>query len=152
MSELFNKIKEDNQNALRSGDKELRSFLQGIQDDVTKIGINDIKHPKRAATDEDAVKVLRGHVAICQENIKILEGSDRLVDINKYRNQMQSCIGYLPADISDSDIASAVVELVGDSVKSVKLLGKIIPALKVKFGADLDPSKASAIAKRVLSS
>lgn len=150
MSAILERIKADSMAALKSKDKELRAFLSGLADDIKKVGQNDPKAYNRPATDEDAVKILRGNIEICNTNIAACDELGRTDEAVKFRDKLAICSSYLPAEITDEDVEAAIVEFIGEQEKSVKLLGKIMPFLKTKFGAGLNPSKASQLAKKVL--
>lgn len=146
---IIDKMKEDAVTALKNGNKDKRVFLTAITDDIKKIGQNDPKSYNRPTTDEDAVKVLRNHIISCEENISLLKSSNR--DYSKYLMQLELCKSYLPEEITDDAIISTINEIINGQEKSPKLMGKIIPALKQKFGASLDPAKTSLLAKVILS-
>ena len=150
MSAILERIKEDAKEALKARNSERRTFLSTLADDIKKIGQNDPKAYNRPATDADAVKILRGCVEVCNTNITALEAHGRENEAVKFKEQLELYNSYLPAETSDADIEAAIVEFIGDQEKSVKLLGKIMPVLKEKFGAGLNASKASALAKKVL--
>jgi len=150
MSAILQKIKTDADQALKNKDMNLRSFLNTLADAVRKVAQNDNKSYNRESTDSDAVKVLRANVLSCEDNIKLLESHNRAGDADKYKVELAIYQSYLPGEITEADIETTVVEIVGDQEKSIKLMGKVITALKLKYGAALNPATASTIVKRVL--
>jgi uncharacterized protein YqeY len=103
-------------------------------------------------TDPDVVAVLEKMVKQRRESIAQFEKAARtdLADAEKF--ELQVLTGYLPQQMSDSEVESAIAAAVADSAAtSVKDMGKVMAVLKPRLAGRADMGKVSGLVKAKLS-
>jgi uncharacterized protein YqeY len=103
-------------------------------------------------TDPDVVAVLEKMVKQRRESIAQFEKAARtdLADAEKF--ELQVLTGYLPQQMSDSEVESAIAAAISDSAAtSVKDMGKVMAVLKPRLAGRADMGKVSGLVKARLS-
>jgi uncharacterized protein YqeY len=103
-------------------------------------------------TDPDVVSVLEKMVKQRRESIAQFEKAARtdLAEAEKF--ELQVLTGYLPQQMSDSEVESAIAAAVADSAAtSVKDMGKVMAVLKPRLAGRADMGKVSGLVKAKLS-
>ena len=87
-----------------------------------------------------------------RESIAQFEKAARTDLVNAEKAEVQLLSGYLPAQMSDADLAQAVAAAITESGASgVKDMGKVMTALKSRLAGRADMAKVSALVKAKLS-
>jgi uncharacterized protein YqeY len=103
-------------------------------------------------TDPDVVSVLEKMVKQRRESIAQFEKAARtdLAEAEKF--ELQVLTGYLPQQMSDSEVESAIAAAISDSAAtSVKDMGKVMAVLKPRLAGRADMGKVSGLVKAKLS-
>ncbi len=109
---------------------------------------------KNSAPDEDAVvlEILSKMMKQRKESMSIYEEAGRLELAEQERAEMEIIAEFQPLQMSDDEIETVVKQIIVTSEASgLKDLGKIMALLKETYAGQMDFSKASAIARNVLS-
>jgi uncharacterized protein YqeY len=107
---------------------------------------------RKELTDADVVSVIEKMIKQRRESIAQYEKAARndLADVEKFEVQLLS--GYLPQQMSDSDIQQEVAKAVAESGASgIKDMGKVMAILKPKLAGKADMGKVSNLVKSKLS-
>ncbi|MBS0979445.1 GatB/YqeY domain-containing protein [Acetobacter thailandicus] len=119
--------------------------------------IKDVEIAARAkggeGLDEDeAVSALRGMVKSRTESATMYRDAARPELAEKEEAEIAVIRTYLPAEMDEAALVAAVSEAVAATgAQSMKDMGKVMGALKAKFGSNLDMSRANAVVKAQLS-
>ena len=103
-------------------------------------------------TDPDVVAVLEKMVKQRRESITQFEKAARtdLAEAEKF--ELQVLTGYLPQQMSDSELESAIAAAISDSAAtSLKDMGKVMAVLKPRLAGRADMGKVSGLVKSKLS-
>jgi len=103
-------------------------------------------------TDADVLSVIEKMIKQRRESIAQYEKASRkdLADVEKAEIEVLS--GYMPAQMSDSDIQKEVQSAIAETgATGVKDMGKVMAALKGKLAGKADMGKVSALVKSKLS-
>jgi uncharacterized protein len=107
---------------------------------------------RKELTDADVVSVIEKMIKQRRESIAQYEKAARndLADVEKFELQLLS--GYLPQQMSDSDIQQEVAKAGAESGASgIKDMGKVMAILKPKLAGKADMGKVSNLVKSKLS-
>jgi uncharacterized protein YqeY len=107
---------------------------------------------RKELTDADVVSVIEKMIKQRRESIAQYEKAARndLADVEKFELQLLS--GYLPQQMSDSDVQQEVAKAVAESGASgIKDMGKVMAILKPKLAGKADMGKVSNLVKSKLS-
>jgi hypothetical protein len=122
---LTEKIAQDLTAAMKARDEARVSVLR-----MAKSALKNKEIDKHAALDEaEAVKVLQGLVKQREDSASQYEGAGRLELAEKEKAEIVVLRAYLPAEVSDAEIAAAVDKAVAETgAASVKDMGKAMKA------------------------
>lgn len=108
----------------------------------------------KVLTDEQELEVLRIEVKKRNESAEIYEGAGRAEAAAKERSQAATIQKYLPAAMSDEDVAKIVTEEVANAAASGatggKAMGVVVKAVRERVGAGADGGKIAALVKAAL--
>ncbi|HVJ24025.1 MAG TPA: GatB/YqeY domain-containing protein, partial [Burkholderiales bacterium] len=107
---------------------------------------------RKELTDADVVAVIEKMIKQRRESIAQYEKAARndLADVEKFELQLLS--GYLPQQMSDSDIQQEVWKAVAESGASgIKDMGKVMALLKPRLAGKADMGRVSNLVKTKLS-
>jgi uncharacterized protein YqeY len=102
--------------------------------------------------DAEVIAVLEKMMKQRRESIAQFESASRtdLAEAEKFELEVLS--GYLPKQLSDSDVAAAVAKAISESGASgLKDMGKVMAVLKTRLAGKADMAKVSALVKNRLS-
>ena len=107
---------------------------------------------RKELSDADVVAVIEKMIKQRRESIAQYEQASRkdLADVEKFELQLLS--GYLPQQMSDSEIQEEVAKAVAESGASgIKEMGKVMALLKPRLSGKADMGKVSNLVKTKLS-
>jgi len=105
-----------------------------------------------AITEDEAVAVLRGMIKSRQESAAMYRQGERAELADKEEAEIAVIRDYLPAEMDDAALEAAVATAVAETgAASMKDMGKVMGALKARFGAALDLGRANGLVKARLS-
>jgi uncharacterized protein YqeY len=101
--------------------------------------------------DPEIEQMLQGMVKQRREAIELYDRGNRPELAEKERGEIAVIERFLPKQLTDDELAAAIKETIGTiGATGVKDMGRVMAALKERFGAQLDAAKAGATAKRLL--
>jgi uncharacterized protein YqeY len=102
--------------------------------------------------DAEVVGVLQKMVKQRQESVELYQKGGRQDLVKQEQDEIAIISGYLPKQMSEAEMASAVDAAVKETGASgMKDMGKVIGALRAKHAGQMDMAKASALVKGKLS-
>jgi uncharacterized protein YqeY len=137
--------------AMRAGDAPRVSTLRMI---TAKLKDTDIAaRPKGIAAipDDEILAMLRGMVKSRRESVDLYRQGNRPELVAKEEAEIALIESFLPAQMDEAALEAAVAEAIAATgAASVKEMGKVMGALKAKYGAALDMGRAGAVVKAKL--
>jgi len=108
----------------------------------------------KVLTDDQVLDVLRAEFKKRHESAEIYEGAGRAESAAKERSEAAIIQKYLPAAMSDEDVAKIVIEEVANAAASgatgPKAMGMVVKAVRERVGAGADGGKIAALVKAAL--
>jgi len=146
------RLMDDMKTAMKSGDS---ARLAAVRMIIAKLKDADIAARGKgsdAVSDDEAVSVLRGMVKSRLESAAMYRQGERAELADKEDAEIAVIKTYLPAEMDDAALEAAVGDAVTETgAASMKDMGKVMGALKARFGASLDLGRANALVKARLS-
>lgn len=103
-------------------------------------------------SDDEIMQMLQTMVRQRRDSIALYEQGGRQELADQEREEIAIIEGFLPRQMSDDEIRSAVKGLVQElGASSVKDMGRVMGQVKARYAGQMDFAKASAIVKEVLS-
>lgn len=134
--------------AMKAGDKPRTHAHRLIS---AKIKDRDIElRGKEAPANDDAMvmEVLQKMAKQRRESITMFDDGGRTELADQERAELAVIEEYLPTQMSEADSLAAIAAIKAEiGAESIKDMGKIMGALKGKYGAEMDMSKAGAWVK-----
>ncbi len=132
------KLQEDQLNALKSGDKDRLSILRYI---IAQIKNKEIEK-KTEINDDEALSILKKIVKELKESIEAFTKGNRADLVAEYEKQLKLVIPYLPAEISDEELTSAIKNLIEKNKDAYQQNPKVIIGICMKeLKSKADPSR-----------
>ena len=102
--------------------------------------------------DDDVLGLLRGMVKSRRESVELYVRGNRPELAEKERAEIAIVEEFLPAQLDDADVATAVdAAVAATGAASVKDMGRVMAELRARHGAALDMARAGALVKTRLS-
>jgi hypothetical protein len=105
-------------------------------------------------TDDQAIAVLRSEAKKRAESAQIYADAGRTDAATKERSEQAIIEAYLPAAMSDEDVAKIVAEEVANAAAAGatggKAMGAVVKAVRERVGASADGGKIAALVKSAL--
>jgi uncharacterized protein len=102
-------------------------------------------------SDPEIEQMMQGMIKQRRESIALYEQGKRPELAEKERGEIAIIERFLPQALSDAELAAAIRETIAAvGAQGVKDMGRVMSALKEKYGTRLDPAKAGAAAKKIL--
>jgi len=102
-------------------------------------------------SDEEIMRMLQTMIRQRRESIALYEQGARLDLAAQEQEEIQIIEGFLPKQLGDAEMASAVRAVVDEiGAKSIKDMGRAISTLKARYAGQMDFGKAAAIVKQIL--
>ena len=106
-------------------------------------------------TDDQVIKVLQSEVKKRQESAEVYEQAGRTEAAVKERAEAEVLSVYLPAALSDDELAGVVQEEVAraaaQGAQGMKAMGAVVKAVRERVGSGVDGSKIADLVKAALS-
>lgn len=144
---LAEKISADVKNALKSGDKSRLSILRMIKSSIKNKEIEK----SEALTDEETSAILRSFLKRANESIEQFTIAGRTDLVEKEKEESEIIQNYLPRQLNEDQTR----EIVSNAISEVGAtgpgdMGKIMKAIMVKAGGQVDGKLASKLVKEML--
>jgi uncharacterized protein len=134
--------------AMRAGDAPRVSTLRMI---MAKLKDSDIaSRPKGIPEipDDEILAMLRGMVKSRRESVELYQKGGRPELAAKEEAEIALIESFLPARMDDAALEAAVADAIASTgAAGVKEMGRVMAALKAKYGAALDMSRAGPLVK-----
>lgn len=126
----------------------LRLILAALKDrDIAARGKGDLS----SLGDDAILDLLQSMIRQRRESITLYRTAERADLAERERKEIEVIERFLPAQMSDAEIAAAVEETITAlEAKSLKDMGRTMAALKETFAGKMDFAKASAAVKKQL--
>ena len=152
MTTLKDRIKSDITEAMKAREEAklstLRMVLSALQN-AEVAGDEAI-----VLTDDQAIAVLRSEAKKRAESAQIYADAGRTDAATKERSEQAIIEAYLPAAMSDEDVAKIVAEEVANAAAAGatggKAMGEVVKAVRERVGASADGGKIAALVKSAL--
>lgn len=106
-------------------------------------------------TDDQVIKVLQSEVKKRQESAEVYEQAGRTEAAVKERAEAEVLSVYLPAALSDDELAGVVQEEVAraaaQGAQGMKAMGAVVKSVRERVGSGADGSKIADLVKAALS-
>ncbi|AHK70259.1 MULTISPECIES: GatB/YqeY domain-containing protein [Gluconobacter] len=148
---LRKQIMDDLKTAMKAGQSETVAQIRGI---TAKIKDLDVAARAKSAevTDTDIISALRSMIKSRTESATMYREGGRPELAEKEEGEIATIKSYLPPELDEATLKAGIEDAVKKTeAAGMKDMGKVMAALKERFGADLDPAKASALVKAHLS-
>ena len=147
MAGLIDKINQDLNSALKSHEETRVSAL--------RMTLSNLKNAQIAKggelTDEEAIVEIGKDAKRHKESIEAYKGAGRDDLVQKEEAELEILSGYLPAELSDEELANMVDQAVAAiGATSIVDMGRVIKAVMSSGGTRADGAKVAAIVKSKL--
>ncbi|MBL4603284.1 MAG: GatB/YqeY domain-containing protein [Emcibacteraceae bacterium] len=138
--------------AMRAKDRRRLGTIRLIMAAVKNRDISVRTESDSKVGDSEIIDILSKMVKQRNDSIKAYEEAGRLELAEQEADEIVIITEFLPRQLEESEIEVAVKQAIDDtSASGLKDIGKIMTILKGNFAGQMDFSKASAIAKNLLS-
>lgn len=147
-TELTNAMKE----AMKAKDELRLNTVRMIIAKMKEQDINDRANGNQDGISDGALlSLMQGMIKQRQESAKVYRDGGRPELAEKEDAEIVIIESFLPAQMSDDEVAAAVAGLIASTGASgVKDMGKVMAELKAKYAGQLDMGKAGAVVKQKL--
>lgn len=145
---LEDKIYKDYVDALKSKNRHKSDFLSFIRAELKNSAI-ELKKDK--LDDNEVLTALKKQKKRLEETKAAVQQSQRADILEGLKTELAILDGYLPRQMSDSELASLVEQTIKEmGASSIKDMGRVIKEILSKAGASVDSKKVSEIVKTKL--
>ena len=147
-SDLKQRIMDDMKSCMREGDKQTLGTIRLILSAIKQQEVDS----RKELEDGDVLAILDKMAKQRRESIEQFEKAGRDDLASKEKDELKVIQTYLPAQLSDEEIASIIDEAIQTTgAESMKDMGKIMGIIKPKMQGRADMSAVSALIKSRLS-
>ena len=148
---LRTQIMDDLKAAMKAGQSEKVAQIRGIT-----AKLKDLEVAARAksgeVTEAEMISALRSMIKSRTESATMYRQGGRPELAEKEEGEIVTIQSYLPPELDEGTLKAAIDEAVtAVGAGGMKDMGKVMAALRERFGSDLDPAKASGLVKARLS-
>ena len=137
--------------AMKARDERKLSTLRMVNSTIKNADIEARGQGKPPLSDGDLLGLLQKMIKQRQESVELYEKGGREELAAQERAEILVISGYLPKQMSDDDMKSAVAATIAETgAAGIKDMGKVIGALKAKYAGQMDFGKASGVVKAAL--
>ena len=148
MNELKERLRADLTDAMRSRDQVRLRTLRMALASITNEEVSGTAHE---LSDEDIVKVLTREAKKRREAAEAYEAAGRADQAEAERAEGDVLADYLPAQLSDDDIAGLVTEVITETgAVGMSGMGKVMKAISPRVVGRADGAKVAAEVRRQL--
>ena len=138
--------------AMKGGDRDSTQTIRLIQSAIKN---RDIELRTSSATpDDDALvtEVMQKMIKQRRESVELYRKGGREELAAKEEAEIAVIERFLPAQMSEDEARAAIQAIIADSgASSMKDMGKVMGEVKAKLGTSIEPARASALVKALLS-
>ena len=134
--------------SMKAGDSARTSTLRMISARLKDVEIAARTRPDSAVTEVEITSMLRGMIKSRRESVTMYRQGNRPELADKELAEIAVIESFLPPEMDGAALEQAVDEAVATTgASSVKDMGKVMAALKARFGAGLDMGRANPLVK-----
>ncbi|PPQ29585.1 GatB/YqeY domain-containing protein [Rhodopila globiformis] len=149
---LRDQFTEQLKTSMKAGDAPRTSTLRMILARLKDVDIAARPKGVDKVPDDDVLAMLRGMVKSRRESVELYKQGNRPDLVAKEEAEIAVIEGFLPQQMDEAAMQQAVADAVADTgATSIKDMGKVMAALKVKHAAAMDMAKAGPLVKARLS-
>jgi uncharacterized protein YqeY len=143
-------LKNDLTTAMKAGNDIAKSTIRMALSAITNAEVAGDEAVE--LSDDQVIKVLQSEVKKRQESAEVYEQAGRTDAAIKERAEAEVLAVYLPAAMSDDELAAVVQEEVGRAgAQGMKAMGAVVKAVRERVGSSADGSKIADLVKAALS-
>jgi uncharacterized protein len=146
-------LKNDLTTAMKAGNDIAKSTIRMALSAITNAEVAGDEAVE--LSDDQVIKVLQSEVKKRQESAEVYEQAGRTEAAIKERAEAEVLSVYLPAAMSDEELAAVVQEEVGraatQGAEGMKAMGAVVKAVRERVGSGADGSKIADLVKAALS-
>jgi uncharacterized protein YqeY len=146
-------LKNDLTTAMKAGNDIAKSTIRMALSAITNAEVAGDEAVE--LSDDQVIKVLQSEVKKRQESAEVYEQAGRTDAALKERAEAEVLAVYLPAAMSDDELAAVVQEEVGraaaQGAQGMKAMGAVVKAVRERVGSSADGSKIADLVKAALS-
>jgi uncharacterized protein YqeY len=151
MSDLRSRFTEALKDSMRAGDAARTSTIRMVLARLKDTDIAARPSGVDKVPDEQIIQMLRGMVKSRRESVDLYRQGNRPDLVAKEEAEIAVIESFLPPEMDDAALDAAVAAAIAETgATTVKDMGKVMAALKAKFGAALDLGKAGPKVKAAL--
>src|SRR5258708_3691172 len=138
--------------AMKAGDARRVSTLRLVNSGFKNADIEARGQGKPPLSDEELLSLLQKMIKQRQESVELYQKGGRADLVAQEQGEIEIITGYLPKQMTESEIADTVAALVKETgAAAMKDMGRVMAAIKERYAGKLDTGKASAAVKKLLS-
>ena len=146
--ELRSRFTDALRTSMKAGDSARTSTLRMVLAKLKDVDISARIRPEPLVTEAEITSMLRGMVKSRRESVVLYQQGNRAELADKELAEIAVIESFLPAEMDETALARAVDEVVAATgASSPKDMGRVMGALKARFGAELDMSRANPLVK-----
>lgn len=153
MTSLKLQLKNDLTTAMKAGNDIAKSTIRMALSAITNAEVAGDEAVE--LSDDQVIKVLQSEVKKRQESAEVYEQAGRTEAASKERAEAEVLSVYLPAALSDEELATVVQEEVAraatQGAEGMKAMGAVVKAVRERVGSGADGSKIADLVKAALS-
>ncbi|QHI95855.1 GatB/YqeY domain-containing protein [Aristophania vespae] len=147
---IRNQIMDDLKAAMKAGQSEKVAQLRGITAKIKDLDVA-ARANKAEVSDDDILSALRSMIKSRTESVALYIKGGRPELAEKEEGEINMIRHYLPPELDEKTLSEEIEKTITQlGASSMKDMGRVMAALKDRFGATLDPAKASALVKKRL--
>lgn len=148
MSDLSSQLLDDLKTAMRASDANRRDVLRFLRAELQNLEIE--RH--RPLTDQEIIEVIRRQVKRRRESIDHFARGGRQDLVAAEESEIEILEQYLPEQMSYEAVLAIAQDVVRElGASGPKDMGKVMPALRARIGADAEGGVVAAAAREALS-
>ena len=149
---LRDQINDALKEAMKAKNERAVSTLRMVNSTLKNADIEARGAGKPALGEAEVLAILQKMIKQRQESVELYKKGGRDDLVAQEEAEIAIISGYLPRQISDDEMKSAIDAAVAETEASgMKDMGKVIGALRGKYAGQMDMAKASALVKAKLS-
>lgn len=153
MTSLKEQLKNDLTAAMKAGNETAKSTLRMALSAITNAEVAGDAAVE--LTDDQVIQVLQSEVKKRSESAEVYEQAGRTEAAVKERAEAEVLAQYLPAAMSDDELAQVVTEEVAhaaaNGTEGMRAMGAVVKAVRQRVGSSADGSKIADLVKAALS-
>ena len=138
--------------AMKSGDKQSTATIRLIQAAIKNRDIEARTGGAPADDDQMVIEVLQKMIKQRRESAELYRKGGRAELADTEEAEIGVIERFLPKQMSDEEARAAIAKVIGDTgASSLKDMGRVMAEVKTRHAGELEPARASALVKEMLS-